>query len=161
MSTLLTGNGTFGRRSALADFWKKVLVFLNRTMRINLPRDPIILLFGYLKNAVSKEQQELTVNLLIAANILTAQYWKNNKTQGINKWLYKIWDVAKTMKLTYCIKVFYECRQTWTISKKDGSHLLHFRTLNRMLMCFNSPHRVAIFGFCTEIALYLPSFFQK
>lgn len=80
-------------------------------MEINLPGDPIILLLSYLKDAVPKKQQELTVNLLIGGNVLTAQYWKNNKKQGINKWLYKIWDVAKTMKLTYCVRVC-EGRQT-------------------------------------------------
>lgn len=59
-------------------------------MGVNLPRDSIEILFGYIKDIVSKEQQELMVNLLIASKHFKAQYWKNNKTQEINKYLYKI-----------------------------------------------------------------------
>lgn len=99
------GKGAFGRCCNLVDFWNKTLALINKIMEINLPRDPIILLLSYLKDAVPKEQQEQTVNLLMGGNVLSAQYWKNNKKQGINKWLYKIWDVAKAMKLTYCVRV--------------------------------------------------------
>ena len=73
--------------------WKTVWSFL--TLKIELPRDPVMTLLGInLKKMKTLTQINLFTSMFVAALFIIAKIEKNPKCLSVEKWLKKLWCVS-------------------------------------------------------------------